>query len=230
MASLSVLDISPVLFGSSDNIVDYLQHKQLLADSLQCANCAVSMSLRASQMAWSSSAAAVRRPSHLEQGVFFSKSKLTLQKWLPLLYWWVREYPVSAAAEEAEVERDTAVYVYQWLREICTTKLLSTPLQLGGPGKVVQIDKSLFRHKPKVNVNKINVVIAIIINNNITGSSRTPTTFSSVGLWNGRHFRDPSSGLYADRTSERCCNSSTNNPAASGNWFNCVVWQVGSIQ
>ena len=138
----------------------------------------------------------------------------------------MHEYSVSATAEEAKVGRDTAVNVYQWLREICTTKLLSTSLQLGGPGKVVQIDENLFRHKPKVNVNKINVVIAII-NNNITGSSRTPTTFSSVGLWNGRHFRDLSFGLYTDRTSERCCNFSTNNPTASGKWFNCVV---GSIQ
>ena len=34
---------------------------------------------------------------------------------------------------------------------LCTTKLLSMLIKLGGPGKVVQIDENLFKHKPKVN-------------------------------------------------------------------------------
>ena len=58
--------------------------------------------------------------------------------------------PVTDAAEEAKVSRETAINVYLWLREICSTKLLATPIVLGGPGKTVQIDESLFRHKPKV--------------------------------------------------------------------------------
>lgn len=57
---------------------------------------------------------------------------------------------MSTAAEEAKVGRDTAINVYQWLQEVCTTKLLGMPIRLGGPGRV-QIDESLFRHKPKVN-------------------------------------------------------------------------------
>ena len=86
----------------------------------------------------------------LRDGSFFSRSKLPQQKWMVLLYWWVREYPVTNAAEEADVGRDTAINVYQWLREVCSQKLLPQPLKLGGPGIVVQIDESLFRHKPKV--------------------------------------------------------------------------------
>ena len=31
---------------------------------------------------------------------------------------------------------------------MCSTKLLAIPIVLGGPQKVVQIDESLFRHKP----------------------------------------------------------------------------------
>jgi hypothetical protein len=33
---------------------------------------------------------------------------------------------------------------------VCSTKLLQTPIVLGGRGIVVQIDESLFRHKVKV--------------------------------------------------------------------------------
>ena len=72
-------------------------------------------------------------------------------KWIILFYCWAREYRVTDAASEAEVNKDTAIGVYQWLREVCSTRLLSMPCMLGGPGVVVQIDESQFRHKPKVN-------------------------------------------------------------------------------
>ena len=66
------------------------------------------------------------------------------------MYFWAREYPVSDAAEEAEVEK-TAIDIYQWLRQVCSTRLITDgPVVLGGPGVVVEIDESLFQHKPKV--------------------------------------------------------------------------------
>ena len=74
---------------------------------------------------------------------FFSKSKLPLQKWLLMLYLWAREYPVSDAAEEAEISSRVAIDIYQWLREVCTAKLLQ--IILSGPGVVIHIDESLFR-------------------------------------------------------------------------------------
>ena len=87
----------------------------------------------------------------IRDGSFFSNSRLSLQKLLLIMYLWARQYPVTDAMEEAVVDKRTAIDIYQWLREVCTTKLLSSPIILGGPGVVVQIDESLFRHKPKVN-------------------------------------------------------------------------------
>ena len=68
------------------------------------------------------------------------------------MHWWIRQYPVTDAAEEAKVTEKTAVQAYQYLRDICSWRLMNhdSPLMLGGPGVVVQIDESLFRHKPKV--------------------------------------------------------------------------------
>ena len=77
-----------------------------------------------------------------------AESKLTLQKWLILIFWWSQDYPVTDAKSVAEVDEGTAIDVYRWLREICSTKLLQTTITLGGPGVVVQVDESLFRHKP----------------------------------------------------------------------------------
>jgi hypothetical protein len=95
----------------------------------------------------------------IRRGSFFSRSSLSLQKWLILLYWWVRQYPVTDAAQEAEVGRDTAIDVYQWFRDICSARLVNTVITLGGANHIVQVDESLFRHKPKVCQHKISVII-----------------------------------------------------------------------
>ena len=62
---------------------------------------------------------------------------------------WAKESPVTDAADEAEIDICSAVDIYQWPREICTTKLLQASIILGDTGVVVQIDESLFIHKPK---------------------------------------------------------------------------------
>ena len=80
-----ILDIGPVIFGDSEKLIDFLQQKHLLASNMACC------------MFHYASCKTTRA------GSFFSKSKLTLQQWLVLLYWWVREYPVTDAAEEARV-------------------------------------------------------------------------------------------------------------------------------
>ena len=68
------------------------------------------------------------------------------------MHWWSREYPVTDAAEEAKVTETTAIQVYQYFRDICSWRLVThdSPILLGGPGVVVQIDESLFSHMQKV--------------------------------------------------------------------------------
>ena len=88
-----------------------------------------------------------RTSKSIRDGSFF---EVTLQKWLILIFWWTQQYTVTNATRIAEVDEGTAIDIYTWLREICSKKLQPMPMILGGPGIVVQIDESLFRHKPKV--------------------------------------------------------------------------------
>ena len=46
MAALSILDIGSVI-GSTDNLVSYLQHRQLQADSLMCGSRAIRVNVKA---------------------------------------------------------------------------------------------------------------------------------------------------------------------------------------
>ena len=55
---------------------------------------------------------------------------------------------MTDAAKDAEVSERMAIDMYGWYRDICTHKLLFAPIVLGGPGVIIQIDESLFRHKP----------------------------------------------------------------------------------
>ena len=59
------------------------------------------------------------------------------------------EFFVTDFVDEAEISEHTACDIYQWLREVCSTQLLQSPVVLGRPGVVVWIDESQFRHKPK---------------------------------------------------------------------------------
>ena len=101
-------------------------------------------------------------------------------------------------AHEAEVTEATACTVYQWLREVCTTHLLHTPIRLRGPGIVVQINKSLMNHKPKVKyiINEAQWGGACLLltawDRNIsinymtcTVSSWAETSNGAVGFWHG---------------------------------------------
>ena len=52
-----------------------------------------------------------------------------------------RECPVTDAISDCKkIDIRTGIDIYQWLHEVCTIKLLQTPIVLGGAGAVVQID------------------------------------------------------------------------------------------
>ena len=154
--SMTITSVRPTIFSNDPkDRIDFLQQNHLLASAMLCGSCNNPMTMgskRDISDGWTfrCTSTGCKTTKSVRAGSFFSKSRLSLKQWLVLLYWWVREYSVTQAAEEAEVGRGTAIKVYQWLREVCSTKLIQTPIRLGGPGRVVEIDELLFKHKPKV--------------------------------------------------------------------------------
>ena len=67
-------------------------------------------------------------------------SRLPLLKWLLMFYQWAWQHPVSDAADQINIDRQTAIDVYEWLREVCSQSLIQTRIVLVGPGTVVQVD------------------------------------------------------------------------------------------
>ena len=62
---------------------------------------------------------------------------------------WVRQYLATDAYQEAQVSKRVTIHIYQWFQDVCSTQLLQTPINLGGRRLVVQINESLYCHKPK---------------------------------------------------------------------------------
>ena len=67
---------------------------------------------------WRCPDSSCRKTRSLRDNSFLEKSKLSLQKCLVLLHWWCRGYPVTNAAEEAQVTETTAIQAYRYLRNI----------------------------------------------------------------------------------------------------------------
>ena len=152
----SVLALSAVIGPDVDKQIHRLQSKGLLPRNKICPACNQQMDLQQRRdisdgYRWRCSSSNCKKSVSLRSGTFFEKSHLQLRQWIVLIYWWAREYPIKDAAEEAEVDEKTAIQIYQYCRDICSWRLLNhdAPLLLGGQGVVVQIDESLFRHKPK---------------------------------------------------------------------------------
>ena len=73
-------------------------------------------------------------------------SKVSLRVWMMMMWFW--SHAVSHA-KQCKVAKSTAITFYQWFREICSWKLLQSNIVLGGAGKIVHIDESLFGHHAK---------------------------------------------------------------------------------
>jgi len=173
---MSLLDLGPVLFGDIDTLLAWFQCRHLLSRQMACPTCGTAMDfqerndiqdkrrskysytsknsniLQAQTNRWRCPVTTCRKSVSVREGSFFSQSRLSLQQWLLVIHWWCRQYPVTDAAEEAKMSKRTAIQCYQYLRDICSWRLVNrdAPILLGGPGQIVQIDESLFRHKPKV--------------------------------------------------------------------------------
>ena len=94
-ATMSILQLGPVIFGPTSDLVDYFQQKGLLAAQKQC-GCGAAMCI--SPRSDVSDGCRFRCPDchkciSIRDESFFSKSRITLQKWLVLMYWWAKTTP-----------------------------------------------------------------------------------------------------------------------------------------
>ena len=73
-----------------------------------------------------------------------------------MVYSWSTGHAVGEATKDVKIGTKMGINIYQWCRDICSWKLINgTPILLGGPGAIVQIDESVFTHQRKVQLHYI---------------------------------------------------------------------------
>ena len=174
---MALVEVGEVMFGDQINLIQWFQQKGLISQTRQCHRCppgTMMVLTRKSDVVdgfkWRCPTcrtfASVRGGSVNGQESFFHKSKVSLKIWLMMIWFWSIDFPVTKAATQAKIAQSSAIAFYQWLRDVCSWKLLQSQIVLGGPNKVVHIDESLFRHQPKVNNMFLNCCMEINISFN----------------------------------------------------------------
>ena len=152
---MALHQLGPILYGSHDCLLVYLKQQRLLARDATCITCGSPMQWKhrgnvQDNYTWRCRNSRCRKMLSIRHGSFFEKSKLSLKNWLHVIYLWAVDTPLKTTVEAIGISARTTVNLYNFLRDVCSWKLLQQPILLGGPGVIVQIDKSLFKHKPKV--------------------------------------------------------------------------------
>ena len=128
-------------------IIQFLQDYGLLARSYICPKCEKEMVLGidnsiSDKYRWRCSKCRILRS--IRRGSWFYGSKLSLVNVLIVTYFWVNRFREINARKEISCSKHTIVDWYNFCREVCVEIVAAERGQIGGPGKIVEIDESKF--------------------------------------------------------------------------------------
>ena len=88
------------------------------------------------------------------KGSFFEGSKLQLWQIIALTYFWSLDCGRDQGLSQKQILKEldiksehTVVDWKQFCRDVCVEQFLNNPQQIGGPGRIVKIDESLFSRR-----------------------------------------------------------------------------------
>jgi len=87
---------------------------------------------------------------------FFSQSHLSISTILKLVYCWMHNYAQYIALHETALSKKTVIDFYNFCREVCSVMLDKQSQPIGGPGKIVEIDESMFGKRNTIQDNGSN--------------------------------------------------------------------------
>ena len=131
------------LFQSCQAILTFLVNRGLLA-------CGNQMVLRDNKSDdgyhWECPVNQCRKRRSIRAGTFFEDSKIPLSHWLYIIFLWSIDESNKKVSLLTGLSLRTVITALQRLRDICSLKILHGNLKLGGRGKTIEIDESMFVH------------------------------------------------------------------------------------
>ena len=147
------------LIQSCQTIFAFLVDRGLLAAKRDC-TCGNEMVLRERPNSedgyhWECPVRCCRKRRSIRAGSFFEDSKIPLEQWLFIIFLWSMNESSNTVSQLTGLSLRTVITALQKLRDICSLKIMHGDIKLGGRGKTVEIDESMFGHKRKYNPGRI---------------------------------------------------------------------------
>ena len=140
--------------ADEDTCRQWMRQHGLLAQVMTCPKCYTLMEEKlftkvSDGKRWRCPPKNCRHTVSLRRGSFFEKSGKALTQLADLLYYWCIELSMQEVTAQVQVDENTVISWFNFIREICSADLIANPVQLGGPGHIVAIDETMVaRRKP----------------------------------------------------------------------------------
>ena len=96
-----------------------------------------------------------RKRRSIRAGSFFEDSRISLGQRLNIIYLWSVDVSNKQLSLMTGISLRTNATTLAKIRQICSLKILHGNIKLGGRGKTVEIDESMFGHKRKYNRGRV---------------------------------------------------------------------------
>ena len=138
--------------ATKEDAIQFLQQHGILHNPRICANCVrpMTMNLRTSPKGdrWRCSVRGCRKEVGLRIDTWLQHSKLSYRTIVLFIYCWSKEMTsVKFCKEQLKIEKKSVIDWNNFLREVCAAELLANPVVIGGPGRIVELDESLFSRR-----------------------------------------------------------------------------------
>ena len=146
---MNFIQISDIASDKQRSIL-FLQQRGLLHNPRVCQNCgqAMYLQLRDKGDRWRCTRNRCKTEFGLRKGTWLENSSLPLRKVILFLYAWSREMTsIRYCEHDLGVSAKTTIDWNNMVREVCAMDLLANPVVIGGPGRTVEVDESLFSRR-----------------------------------------------------------------------------------
>ncbi|CAL4169371.1 unnamed protein product, partial [Meganyctiphanes norvegica] len=166
----------PLFCDDSYKVLQWFKEKNLIKSELKCDSCC-------HLMRWTKNAKTkdgydwkcrnndcmrYKSGKSIRQGSFFAKSRISLPKWFDIMYLWSKHVGAKSTSEQVSITCATIVDCYSFFREVCEVYFKTNPIQLGGPGIIIEIDVFCLSEKSKHKLP--DVWVLCIVDNNCSPS------------------------------------------------------------
>ena len=124
--------VNPLIADPSPmKMIEFLQDRGLLASNMNCEKCQTLMkmtnrpAMKSDKCAWRCPKKTCRAYTSIRRGSWFHGMKVPIQKVIWIIHEWSTHTPLTVAAKKTGVSAQAIVQLYQYLRDVCSWKLMN---------------------------------------------------------------------------------------------------------